>query len=151
MILADQYRIRSEHTLQYTLGHNGAFGKFASEGRGDLTGKTGEGASAREVYLTWNAMQMEPHPATTDQVVLRLSNGITARMAGFGTMTANSLDLVCYFVPSNPSASARPGVASQKSTVLLDHALVRENVQFDGFRYMPGAATHHLFYQRDRW
>ncbi|MCL2709535.1 MAG: LptA/OstA family protein [Planctomycetaceae bacterium] len=135
MILADQYKIRSEHTLQYTLGHDGAFGKFVSEGKGDMTGKTGEGTSARNVHLTWNAMQMEPHPAVKDQVVLRLSRGITARMVGFGSMRADSLDLVCSFVPvTSPGVPARsPGVGSQKSNVILDHAIVkdRENVLFE--------------------
>ena len=133
MILADQYKIRSVRTLQYTLGQNGAFGKFASEGKGELTGKVGTGASAKDIFLSWNAMQMEPYPAAKDQIVLKLSKGITARMAGFGTMTADSLDLLCNVLPSNSSASTLPGAGIQKSNVLLDHAVVKDkdNVLFE--------------------
>ena len=131
MILANQYKIRSEQTLQYTLGQNGAFGTFASEGKGNMTGTIGEGASAKAIHLTWNEMQITPHPAAKDQVVLKLSKGITAQMTGLGTMTADSLDLFCDFVPSNPSASALSGVGNQKSNVRLDQAIVKENVRFD--------------------
>ena len=130
MFLADQYRIRSEHSVQYTLGQNDAFGMFASEGKGDLTGKVGEGAAAKDIYLTWNEMQMAPHPGIRDHIVLKLSKGITARMTGFGTMTADSLDLYCDFVPSNQSVSTLPGIGNQKSNLLLDHAVVKENVLF---------------------
>ena len=131
MILADQYAIKSAQTLQYTLGQNGAFGKFASEGKGDLTSKTGTGASTKEIFLTWNAMQMEPYSSDKDQIVLKLSKGITARMTGFGTMTADSLDLLCDFYPANSPASTLPGVETPKSNVRLDHAVVKDNVLFE--------------------
>ena len=141
MILADQYKIRSAQTLQYTLGQNDAFGKFASDGKGDLTGKVGTGTAAKDIVLTWNAMQMEPHPAGKDQIILKLSKGITARMTGFGTMTADSLDLVCDYTPSNvtpsnptppnQSKAVLPGAGNQKSNILLDHVIVKENVLFE--------------------
>jgi len=137
MIIADQFRIRSEHTIQYTLGQDGAFGTFISEGRGNLTGRTGEGASAKDFYLTWNEMQIAPHPVTRDQIVLKLSRGITAQMTDFGTMTADSLDLVCNLVPSNRSGSTLSGTRNQNQSqnnnnnLTLDHAIVKENVLFE--------------------
>ena len=131
MVLADQYRIRSEQTLQYTLGQEGAFGRFVSEGKGEMIGKVGEGFSAKNIHLTWNKMQMEPHPAVKDQIVLKLSKGVTAQMTGLGTMKANSLDLFFDFIPAMQSASALSGTGSQKSNVLLDHAIVKENVLFE--------------------
>jgi len=140
MNLADQYKIQSEHVVQYTLGKKGAFGKLISEGKGNLTGKTGEGTSAKDIYLSWNKMNMEPHPLIKDQIVLTLSKGINAQMAGFGTMTADTLDLYCIYAPSSStdlklSGNAMSGTGGQKNNFLLDQALVRgkdgEKVRFE--------------------
>ena len=150
MIIADQYTIQSEHCVQYTLGQNGAFGKFASEGAGNLTGKTGEGTSAKEIYLAWNKMQMETHPLLQDQIVMTLSKGVTARMPGLGTMTAEELQLFCDAMPSKqpskqPAAklpgtglpgTGLSGTGGQKSSnFLLDQAIVKgkdgETVRFE--------------------
>jgi len=128
MILADQHRIRSEQTVQYTFGQDGAFGMFTSEGKGNLTGRVGEGASAKDFHLTWNEMQIAPHPVARDQIVLNLNKGITAQMTGFGTMTANSLDLVCNLASPNQSGARNQ---NQNNNLTLDHAIVRENVRFD--------------------
>ena len=133
MILADQYKIRSEHCVQYTLGQNGSFGKFDSEGKGDMNGRLGEGAAAKDISLTWNKMQMEPHPLVKDQVILKLSKGISARMTGFGTMKADELELYCNFVSSNSSATKLPSMGNQKSNLTLDQAIVKDkdNVLFE--------------------
>ena len=133
MLLADQFKIRSEQSVQYTFGQDGAFGRFVSEGKGNLTGKTGEGASAKDVYLTWNTMQIAPHPTIKDQIVLKLGKGVTARMTGIGTMTARTLDLFCNVAPSTPastnrSSSSLPGMDSQKNNLLLESAVVKEKV-----------------------
>jgi hypothetical protein len=155
MIVADQYTIRSEQQIQYTLGQNGAFGKFASVGKGSLRGKVGEGTAAKEIALTWNEMQMEPHPAVKDQIVLKLSKGISARMTDFGTMTADSIDLCCYYAPS-PSSTGRvasAGVANvnsptggQKNNLTLDNAIVRGNVQFETASGTCNVKQLHIFF-----
>jgi hypothetical protein len=121
IIVADQYAITNEQCIEYTLGQNGAFGKFAAKGKGGMTGKVGEGASAKEISLVWNEMRMAPSPAMKDQIVLILDNGISAKMTGFGTMTANQLELHYNFVPAG----------NQKSNVMLDHAVVKDNVLFE--------------------
>jgi hypothetical protein len=136
MIVAEQYTIQSEHFVQYTLGQNGAFGKFVSQGKGNMTGKTGEGASAKDINLTWNEMQMEPHPLVKDQIVLHLNKGIFAQMNGFGTMTADELMLCFNFAPTSPTpaksapsklpGAALSGTGGQKSQLVLDHAIVKD-------------------------
>ena len=123
IIVADQYTIKSERCVQYTLGPNGAFGTFVSEGKGSMVGKVGEGAAVKNIALTWNKMQMVPHPVVKDQVVLHLTGGITAKMIGFGTMTANQLELHGTWNPANKSA--------EKNNLMLDHAVVKENVLFE--------------------
>jgi len=123
IIVADQYTIKSERSVQYTLGPNGAFGTFNAEGKGSMVGRVGDGAAVKNIALSWNKMQMVSHPAVKDQVVLYLTGGITAKMTGFGTMTANQLELHGTFNPANKSGS--------KSNLMLDHAVVKENVLFE--------------------
>ena len=131
IVVADQYTIRSDRCVEYTLGQDGAFGKFASEGKGTLTGKAGEGTAAKDIHLAWNEMRMMPHPVIKDHVILMLDKGISARMTGFGTMTANKLELCFSFAPSDSTAAGTSGTGQQKSSLLLDHAIVRENVLFE--------------------
>ena len=123
IIVADQYTIKSERCVQYTLGQNGAFGTFVAEGKGSMVGKVGEGAAAKNLALTWNKMQIVPYPAVQNQVVLNLTGGISAKMTGFGTMTANQLELHCTFSPVNQSAT--------KNNLLLEHAVVKDSVLFE--------------------
>ncbi|MDR0326823.1 MAG: hypothetical protein LBI05_00855 [Planctomycetaceae bacterium] len=121
IIVADQYTIRNEQCIQYTLGHDGAFGKFAAEGKGTLSGKVGTGTAAKEISLAWNEMQMAPNPAVKDQIILKLNKGISAKLNGFGSMTANQLELHYNFTSAG----------QQKSNLLLDHAVVKDNVLFE--------------------
>ena len=136
MIVADQYHIRSEYCVEYTLGENGAFGKFAAEGKGEMVGKTGEGAAARDIHLTWNEMQMGPHPAMKDQIVLKLSKGVTANMTGFGTMTADTADLCCIYAAEG----------KQKNNFTLDNLIVKENVQFETDAGTCNVKQLHVFF-----
>jgi lipopolysaccharide export system protein LptA len=86
-------------------------------------------------------MQMEPHPLDPDQVILKLGKGISAKMTGFGTMTADSLELYANLASANQSAARQvtaniPGADSQiqkgqKSNLTLDHAVVKDNVVFE--------------------
>ena len=122
MIVANQYKIRSAHLVEYTFGQDGAFGKFVSQGKGDMTSRSGEGTAARDIHLTWNEMQMGPHPTMKDQIILRLSKGISAKMTGFGTMTADTADLCCYYAG---------GDKQKNNNLTLDHAIVRDNVRFE--------------------
>ena len=118
MIVADQYHIRSEHGVRYTFGQDlSAIGRLIADGKGNLTGRIGEGATAKDMRLDWNTMQMEPHPSVKDQLVLKMGNGISARMTGFGTMTAQQLELHC--------------VTGAKNSMMLDHIVVRDNVRFE--------------------
>jgi len=131
MIVAGQYTIRSEQCVQYTLGPNGAFGKFAADGKGSMIGKVGDGTSAKDIALEWNEMQMEQLPAVKDQVILKLGKGISARMTGFGTMKADSLDLYCNFGSANQTTTKLPGTGTQKNNLTLDQAIVKGNVLFE--------------------
>ena len=130
MIVADQYTIRSEYCIQYSLGKDGAFGKFLSEGKGSLIGKVGEETAVKDIFLTWNEMQMEPHPVRHDKIVLKLDKGITANMTGFGTMSADLLELCCGFVPTNQSA-ATTQIGGKKNNLIFDHVIVKDNVLFE--------------------
>ena len=141
MIIADQYTIRSEQSVRYTFGEEGAIGRLLAEGKGNMTGRIGEGAAAKDMRLDWNAMQMEPHPTIKDQIILKLDNGISARMTGFGTMTARQLELHCVTVPSKPSGAVPSGAAlsgtalsgagGQKNNLMLDQITVRNDVLFE--------------------
>jgi len=141
MIIAGQYTIRSEQSIRYTLGEEGAIGKLLAEGKGNMTGRVGEGAAAKDMRLDWNTMQMEPHPTIKDQIILKLDNGIAARMTGFGTMTAQQLELHCVVVPSRqpsaapsgaiPSGAALSGTGGQTNSLMLDQITVRNNVFFE--------------------
>ena len=132
MIVTGQYQIKSTHVITYTLGQGGAFGKLASDGKGSLTGSVGEGAAAKDIFLEWNAMLMEPHPTEKDQVILKLDKGIFARMTGFGTMKAKSLDLYCKLPPSNQPVTRLPGAGNRQSNSLnLDQAIVKGDVLFE--------------------
>ena len=124
MILADQYTIRSEERVKYTFGQDRAIGRFIADGKGHLIGKIGEGIEARDIRLDWNEMQMSPHPQVADQIVLKLDKGISARMLGFGTMTAEQLELHCVVAPQS-------GMGNPRNNLMLDQVSVRNNVRFE--------------------
>ncbi|MDR1140172.1 MAG: hypothetical protein LBL62_00670, partial [Planctomycetaceae bacterium] len=95
MVFQNQYFIRGEKSFQYTLGENGEFGKLVSEGKGNLRGNIGDEKTPKKLFLSWNALLMEPYPMVKNQIILKLWGGITADMEGFGNMTAGKLDLWC--------------------------------------------------------
>jgi hypothetical protein len=117
MIVDDQYVIKSERSVRYTFGQDGAFGRFIADGKGNLTGKIGDGVNARDIRLDWNDMRMEPHPTIKDQLVLKTNQGITANMDGFGAMTAQQLEIFCVLAAGN--------------NWILDQISVRDNVLFE--------------------
>ena len=123
MIVDNQYTIRSERSVRYTFGQDREFGRLIADGKGNLTGKIGEGIAAKDIRLDWNEMQMAPHPTEKDQIVLKLENGIAANMTGFGKMTAQQLELYCV--------NASSGAGGQKNSLMLDRITVRNNVLFE--------------------
>ncbi|MDR0520832.1 MAG: hypothetical protein LBH00_03140 [Planctomycetaceae bacterium] len=129
MIFAGRYTIRSERCVQYTFGTNPAetFGQFAADGKGNLSGKAGEGNNAKDVYLEWNEMQIEPHPLVKNQIMVKLGKGIKAQLTDFGTMTADKLDLCCNLT----SSGSKQESSAKNKDFLLDHAIVRDNVLFE--------------------
>jgi len=149
MLVADQYKILSERWVKYTLGQDGGFGKLDSDGKGSLTGKTGEGTAAKDFLLEWNEMQMEPHPLVKDQILLKLDKGISAQMTGFGTMKADALELCFNFVPSNQSAQSAAklsGTGNQKNNLILDQAVVKNNVLFETASGTCNVKQLHIFF-----
>jgi len=133
MILADQFTLRSEQSVRYTFGEDGAIGRLVADGKGNMTGKVGEGAAARDIRLDWNSMQMEPHPVLKDQIVLKLDNQISARMTGFGTMTAQQLELHC--------------VTGTANNMMLDQITVRNDVLFETESGTCRVNQLHIFFQ----
>ena len=146
MIVADQYKIISERWVKYTLGQNGAFGKLDSDGKGSMTGKIGDGTAAKDIFLEWNEMQMEPHPLVKNQVLLKLDKGISARMTGFGTMKAGALELCFNAAPSNQSAAKLPGTGKQTNNLILDQAIVKNNVLFETASGTCNVKQLHIFF-----
>ncbi|MDR0336973.1 MAG: hypothetical protein LBI18_07775 [Planctomycetaceae bacterium] len=105
MVFQNQYFIRGEKSFQYLLGENGEFGKLISEGKGSLRGNIGNEKTPKKLFLSWNALLVEPYPMVKNQIVLKLWGGITANMEGFGSMTAGKFDLWCNIEPKtvNPN------------------------------------------------
>ncbi|MDR3183522.1 MAG: hypothetical protein LBT89_11510 [Planctomycetaceae bacterium] len=133
MILNSLYSIKSDNTVEYTLGENGAFGSFKSIGKGSMTGITGTGTSAKKVRLDWNEMAMAPHPLVKDQLVVKLGKGIRGVMDGFGTLTAEEIEICCNTeANSSSSPQKKSGIASSgaPSGIVPDHIIVKNNVRF---------------------
>lgn len=152
IVLEDRYHIRGQKGFEYLMGPQGELGRLVSLGKGSLTGNFGEPDRPRNLFLSWNQMQIMPDPEKKDLITLKLWNGIAANLEGFGKMTAGRLDLWCQSTPrdktkpaattpprSADSQGALPGMGgsgdvmamAEKSQLRPVDAVVSDNVRFE--------------------
>lgn len=135
MFLQNRYRIASRTGFDYMPGKDGNFGTLTSVGAGNLRGNAGDEKTPKNVFLSWNAMQISQDKIDPQRILVELKDGITAESEELGKMTAKQLQLWCFMEKEENTVNAKKQTAGSPlgpgGNLVPDRATVMENVRFE--------------------
>jgi lipopolysaccharide export system protein LptA len=143
IVLQNKYFIRTEKSFQYTLGkETDVIGVLSSPGKGTLRGNIGDEKMPKNIFLSWNALQIAPCPVSKEQVLIQLWSGISAEVQDFGKMTADKLDFWC-----KKEELPQKEKSLQNSSFIPDRAMVKDKVRFTNDKGLCSVNRMDIFFE----